>query len=339
MTTAPHLWTRRPVIIEPDREIVLPARMQGWFKIEAGKRDGRRRLLADWFPNLITNSGLNAIGTLDTWMQQARVGSGTNAPNVGDTGLQTQVATTGTDNLQARTRNAQPAEPYYGQCVTTYRFGEGVAAGNLAEVGIGANGGILFSRARILDGSGNPTTITVLADEFLDVTYALRLYPPIVDVADAIMLAGNPYDYIIRAARVTDVSYWGVLANNTLTAARQNGSLGLVWTQAATASAHTAAIAAITSFPSGGTSSNSTTHTAQAYTNDNFYRDCLVIWGLNNGNLVGGINSIQWRTGQLVSPSTTAFGAYQMGFTPAIPKTNAQILTFSIRSSWARKTL
>ena len=61
----------------------------GWFKIEAHRVDangdeipGTRRVAADWFPNLITNAGLDFLGTTGpTYVYTyCRVGSGNTAP-------------------------------------------------------------------------------------------------------------------------------------------------------------------------------------------------------------------------------------------------------------------
>lgn len=34
-----------------NQAIIVPMRLQGWWKLEAVKRDGSKRLLADWFPD------------------------------------------------------------------------------------------------------------------------------------------------------------------------------------------------------------------------------------------------------------------------------------------------
>jgi hypothetical protein len=59
----------------------------------------------------------------------------------------------------------------------TWRFGEGIAAGNIAEVGLGWGNATLWNRARIKDAQGKPTVITVFADEYLDVVSEIRVYP------------------------------------------------------------------------------------------------------------------------------------------------------------------
>ena len=67
--------------------------------------------------------------------------------------------------------------PYYRWAKVTWRFGQGVAAGNISEVGLGWGNSNLWNRALIKDANGNPTTITVLSDEYLDVVSEIRDYP------------------------------------------------------------------------------------------------------------------------------------------------------------------
>ena len=67
-------------------------------------------------------------------------------------------------------------------------------------------------RALILDGGGSPTTLTILSDETLDVTYTIRVYPPTTDVTGSITLDGVSYGYTIRPCNVstsgTGSYYW-----------------------------------------------------------------------------------------------------------------------------------
>src|SRR5690606_4774599 len=66
------------------------------------------------------------------------------------------------------------------EITVSHQFGQGQAAGNLSEIGIQhtSTSGPLWSRALILDGQGNPTTITVLPDDFLTCYYTLRIMIP-----------------------------------------------------------------------------------------------------------------------------------------------------------------
>ena len=43
--------------------------VEGWYKFEAVRPDGTKRLLADWFPNLITDAGLERMAGNGDWMR------------------------------------------------------------------------------------------------------------------------------------------------------------------------------------------------------------------------------------------------------------------------------
>lgn len=319
-----HIWVPRCKILEPRRELITPkSRVAGMFKLEAIRPDGRRRLLADWFPNLITNAGLNRIGTANDYMGACRVGSGSATPSVLDTNLQSHVAGTSTEFTS--NRSAQGSAPYYSQFTRVYRFATGAAAGNLQEIGIatstGNGTGVLFSRALILDGSGNPTTITVLSDEVLDATYQVRLYPPLSDVVDSVDISGSSYNITIRAMSVTSTSFWAMpaLAQVGLNSARF----------------HDGAIGAITSSPAG--SSVLVNCTAASYSDNSLQRDGTMPAGLTEANFVGGIESVSMYFGQ--PGGNAVLGSLQCGFSPAIPKDSTMTLSLTFRVAWDRGSI
>ena len=300
--------------------INLQEQVAGWYKIEAVKADGSRRVAADWFPNLITDGGLDRIANNTDSMVFCQVGSGSSSPLVTDTALASRVASKQFNPVSGdfSSSGAQGSAPYYGWLRLTYRFPQGAAAGNLSEVGVGwASSGGLFSRALILDSSGNPTTITVLSDEFLDVTYEFRRYPGVSDISGTVILDGVSYGWVSRASRVTAVDAWGM----------QNAQFGGSMSSAS-ASLRTGAISTITGEPSG--SSGSPTVTAKTYSIGSREAEFILSAGINTANFA--IASL------LLSGGGGVF-AYQFGFTPAIPKDNTKILTLEVKHSWARKTL
>lgn len=299
-------------------EIVMRPRMCGFFKLEAVRLDGTKRLLADWFPNLITDVGLNRVGS-GSYLNACHVGTNNTAPSVADTTLAGYRA--GTTTVVASSDGAQPSAPYYGWKRKTFSFGIGAASGNLNEVGVAtaaANGGatILFSRALILDEFGSPTTVTVLVDEVLDVTYELRLYPPLVDVTQTVSITGSgSHDIITRARDVTSYR-WSSFLGNGVTFDPYGGS---------SLTARSGELGAITGGPSG-TSESSGTCWTLAYGNNNLYRDGGASFALHQGN-VGGIRSIAWHT---------SLGAFQTRFDPVIDKTDTKTLNVVFRVAWAR---
>lgn len=320
------IWVPKVKILEPNKAIVRSAQLRGRFKLEAVRPDGRRRPLTDWFDNLITDAGLNAIGTLQSWMSECRVGTGNATPVVGNTALQSQVATT-TGIFGSPIQSAQGSAPYYGYGRKVFRFAAGVAAGNLAEIGIAdQSAGVLFSRALILDGDGDPTVVTVQSDEFLDATYELRVYPPLVDVTDTITIDSVDYDIVTRAASVTTVQYWNAVG------AFSNGCAGGVFA----AELWDGTIGAITSAPSG-TSSSYSSNASSSYSNNSLFREGNLTWNLAAGNFVGGIDAATWTLG--ASNGAGGMGRMQCSFSPAIPKTSADILSLVFRHTWARGSI
>ena len=305
----------------------LNTECEGWFSLSAFKVDdrgeeipGSRHQPVPPFRNLITDSGLDRMGTNADWLSWCQVGAGATGPSVGDTALSSRLAATST--IQVSSLTAQPAAPYYVARTNTYRFPAGAAAGNLSEVGVGwGSTGSLFSRALILDALGSPTTITVLADELLDVTYQFRQYTPSVDSAFNLTLGGIVHSVVSRAANVNDSSgdNWAVAQTGT-SASNSAPSLS---------SARQGPIGVETSTPAG-TASGSNSTTPSPYTAASHYMDITAFWGNPQGNLPGGIGAFLVKMG---------IGLYQFGFTPKIMKTADDTLSLTFRHSWSRKIL
>jgi hypothetical protein len=300
----------------------VQTQVAGYFKIEAVKPDGTRRVLADWFPNLILDQGLDRMGANSDYLNACQVGTGNTAPAVGQTGLVSYTAGTSTTN--STTTGAAADAPYYGWRRNVFRFAAGAAEGNLSEVGVGwsTSGSDLFSRALILDGLGDPTTITVLSDEFLDVTYELRQYAPTADVTGTVVDGSDSYDFTLRAARATVSTHWG-------------GGLGIASShqigQVPFFIAYTGTLGAVTGQPSGTTASISSSGQGvnAAYSASSYQRDFTVSAGLSDINLSGGVRSV-------LIPTTR--GEYQCEFDPPIPKDGTKTLVLGFRVTWARRT-
>lgn len=148
------------------------------FKMRTFKADGTTTKETEEFHNLVLDTGLQRMG-LGAWGTRCLVGTGNSSPVVSQTQLDNTLV--GTNTVQATILSVNTTtKPYYYSIQKTYRFGEGVAAGNLTEVGLGwplSGQNPCWNRALIKDANGNPTTLTVLPDEFLDVTVDIRIYP------------------------------------------------------------------------------------------------------------------------------------------------------------------
>lgn len=311
-------------ILTPRRELILPFRfgMAGFYRLKAIRPNGEVRIDTGWFPNIITAWGLNAKGDTNDLNRNCHVGSGNTAPSVNDTTLETWVAST--NLIQDSSSGAQANTPYFGWHRRTYRFPEGAAAGNLAEIGIGPLGGAndnLFSRALILDSTGTPTAITILSDEILDTTYEARLYPPTTDGAFTVSDGTTSYDIITRASNVTDGGTWGGFDIVGKSAAWRTFS----------SSARSGDIGTITEAPSG-TGDGASSQSNLAYSNNSLEKELTITWGLNRGN-VGGVRSL------FAGSLSGRIGAYQAQFTPVIDKDDTKELTINIKVGWDRAAI
>lgn len=307
-------------------ELTMPrATMKGRYKMDAARPDGRIRPLTGWFDNLITDYGLNYIGTSANQLNYCCVGSGNTAPANGNTALVSLVA--GGATVLTTTGTVQPSSPYYGARTNVYQFAQGAAAGNLAEVGVGPNTGgtNLWSRALILDSGGSPTTITVLSDEFLNVTYELQFWPSITDTTGTVVIAGVTYNWTARASAVTSGAW-------TQNPSGDNMIIG-------SCTVYNGAIGAITGSPAG-SASGATSITAGSYSSGSLISTLVGTFGLSQGNftLPGGVTALSFNAGT----SSNTSGSYQIGFADGsghgIQKDTSSVMTMTMSMSWGRGT-
>lgn len=280
------------------------------------------------FDNLITNGGLERLGTAGSGfvVDYVQVGTGSTAPANTDSALANWLAGTrrisggGTGPTVTASYGGNPT--YHTETTYTWEFDQGAAAGNLSEIGVGwASSGSLFSRALIVDGSNNPTTITVQAIEFLTVTYKLRMYPPTADVTGTITLDGADYDYIIRPAYAGG-STWASQGRRAYASAAANY-----------AASYTGDIGAMTAGPSG-TTSGALYAAADAYSAGSYKRTIGFDAGINTWNLAGGIRSVAFYPAGYGNENQMG---WQCQFDPKIPKDNTKELSLTFDVSWARK--
>lgn len=335
MNDVPRIWTRRPKIIEPRSELLFQPTIAGLWRLQARRPDGRVRVDTGWFPNLITDVGLDIPGTSSSWVQSCVVGTGNTPPSVSDTALVAQIASTSSriENVGGSNQTADR----YTFARTTFRFAAGAAAGNIAEIGIlgGSGGSVLLSRALILDGGGSPTTLTILSDEVLDATYEIRNYPPLTDVVTTMDITGVTHDIVIRAAEVD--SLWTMYGGGlNLPIGWQAGAA----TEGAIVYPSTSVLGDVTGRPSG-TGSGDSSRSTGSYTPGTYQRSFSNTWNLNRGNVSGGIAAALVTCGQQPSGAgeTRCGMAFQISFDPVIPKNDTNNLVLNWRQSWARRSI
>jgi len=231
------------------------------------------------------------------------------------------------DNNISSNYNPTSTPPYYGRVVRGYRFTPGQATGNLAEVGVGpASSGNLFSRARIVDTNGNPTTITVLADEYLDVYYDIRYYISYQDNVFEFLINGVTYTGTIRPFQINSTSqgfsYWSYIIGTQVQLISSYNNTGFTYFTYK----YPRTLGEVTGPPAGTTLSGSASFTNDAYVSGSYTKTGTVTVPLTAGNHADGIGGFDF----------SMYGCWAVSITPAIMKTSLMVLTFKISISWSR---
>lgn len=311
--------------------------VKGRFKARVYGSDSSLKRESAWSSNIVTDLGVRMLlggATVNPSNTAVRIrcscGSGNNPPLASDTQIQSFVAGSPVAASTNTVRNSTVI-PYYVMHTWTWAFPQGSAAGNISELCIvnsfsdATASSPAFSRALVRDAAGNPTTITVLADEFLEVTYELYLYPQSTDSTGSFsqIIDGVPtsFTYNIRAA-------------NILTAGTPGNSGG--WASSATslvptvyaienqnysfAHATGGTLGDVGSTPTGsphamnGASSSATANYAAKY------RDLTFSARLQDANV--SFDCMRFSCNMC---------SYQMQMSPAVTKTNTKTYTITIR--------
>lgn len=277
------------------------------------------------FHNTITNIGLNKLGT-GAPISHCYVGTGTTPATVVDTTMGNRIATTSTQQTYGSNNTTSP--PYWKEFSITFRFGAGVAAGNITEVGVGWGSSstatnYLWSRELTVDSGGNPVTITVLSNEFLDVTYTIRYYPVLTDFSGTFMLGTTSYSYTGRASNIN-----GQIINAF------NPMVGLT-PQIGYAGAG-CALGPLTGVITGSTASvtMSGAVTQAPYVDGSLKITCSTSFSLGAANVAGGIKAMTIQS----AASSFASMNYQILLNNPIPKDNTRTMTLNMEHSWGRYT-
>lgn len=294
--------------------ISIHTQSEGHYKLETLDANGNVTRSTDWMPNLILDQGLLYMGASNYYLNVCSVGSGASTPQPSNTSLQAKIAQSST--VSDVVNGARPEVPYYAYSRRTFTFTAGAVVGLVGElaIGWGGNAGQLFSRALVRNANGAPQAMPVLADETLRVTYEHRYYPLLTDTTGVLNISGaigGNYEYIIRSSMVSTGTQW--TADN----AQNNGSRLPI-------TAYNGEIGSITEQPSGnrltmsgvtGTVSGTTAIFSHSYENANL-------------NVSGGIRSLMFAMGN---------GAWQVQFTPAIPKDADSSLRLQFSHTWGRR--
>lgn len=194
--------------------------LYGEVKVIVKRADDTVRLDTGFFPNVITNLGLDAIGGSNDLFTYCAVGGGNSKPLNTNTKL---------DNFLAVGSQISPTSKYdydpvrdteFYKCSRTvgYRF-TGLDNKNISEVGLVSSGDpgqhSAYTRTLIKNSNGEPTVITVLSGEILELQYRLWQVFDVKDKDQVVtaMIDGVevPVNVKIRLAGVGDWSYNNVV--------------------------------------------------------------------------------------------------------------------------------
>lgn len=298
------------------------------------------------FSNLITDGGLDRMYMGDSptnprLYDVCKVGTGNTPESPYDNDLEAQVASVspwGSSN-GAYSSGVNLEENYFwGRFVYIFSLGA-IQNKNISEVSTGWSTGVgIFSRALIRDALGNPTSITVLEDEQLRVTWEHRRYFDPSPKSGSIVNVGNKggtINYTIYPANINNWSLWTTTQNYNYVF-RSGG----VWYLSLSPSSPNKAFAnAVFNYPNGtvtGTAINPSqvvdvTEGKRKFTTR--YR-----FPIGNGNHANGLSGLFWS----FSGSNSTHQAssqrveYQVEFNPPIMKTNEDFLEIDFEISWGR---
>ena len=305
--------------------------LYGEVKVIVKRADDTVRLDTGFFPNVITNLGLDAIGNDHNLFTFCAVGGGNSKPLNTNTKLDNFLAAGSQISSESKYDYDPVRDTEFYKCSRTvgYRF-EGLDNKNISEVGLVGDYRpelhSAFTRTLIKNSAGEPTVITVLSGEILELQYRLWQVFDLKDKDQVVtaMIDGVevPFNVKIRLAGV-------------------GGNLGGSWSYAAVVGAHltfqgnnyhqfgTGELGEITGQNSGGLT-NVYGLSWEAYQPSTYKRKFYVNTSITEA--VHPIRSFLFFTG---------LGAYQVRFGTVdgdlpIDKTNQDILQLGFEMSWGR---
>ncbi len=295
--------------------------ISGTYELKVLRADGTTRVHIPEFKNLIVDQGMDKIGANSAFMSSAFAGSGSTAPVVGNTTMQSLLGQTTT--VSRDQAESTYSTPRYMVEKRVYSFAIGAVVGNVAEVGVGWNTGtpLVFSRALVVDGGGTPTTITVLVTEQLVLTY--RLYVKIPDAPITFTYVDGATTYTINA------QCQFVAANNGFTNF-PSGIFGSAGYPGNAGIKETDVLPAINADFVGGPF-NSPDYTPPAYVNGSFKQTFPAVFSAAGGVYPTGVGSAIFYT-------RDGFGRWAMNFSPKLPKIAGQTMQLTFELTWARGT-
>ena len=295
--------------------------LSGEYKIKIIHNDGTVEY-TDWFPNLILNQGLDSLAANSSFggINYCRVGTGSSVPAATQVALDLQIASSAYNSgYLSESNSGSPS--YSGLFIYEYTFAQGAVIGSITEIGVGwsSTGSTLFSRSLILDGIGNPTSITLTSVDQLTVYYRLTISPPLTDATGTVVIAGNTYNWTCRALSVGYYGNFGDAPIPSIASPYQSTA----YIAGSSLASYTATTPVYTASANGNSSVS-----AGTYTSGTFQQTSVWTAGNSTANLTGGIQVMVFRFG------VGGQYVFQMYFDTPITKDNTMIMTLTTLFSW-----
>jgi len=296
------------------------------------------------FPNLITDAGLDALGQdigvdgrIDNLISRMAVGTGSAVPAASDTSLVSEVARTSDPASIGNGLSSGPSFDYW-EYEVSFQFDQGEANANLTELGVLNDdlAGVLWSRQLLQDAGGSPTTITKTSDDILQIAYALRVYPDKTVRQSNLTIDGTSTTLDRQPQQIDSAAEWGRGGSPT--------DRGILYQFGLWGGTDIRVYEDNTppgDFISEGPASPNTkedvgsSYAFAAYSAGTFQRDLDVSVGVGEGNFASGLGAATGRIYDIFGQGLP----FITFFSPKIPKTDTDELTFQIRYSWGRHTI
>jgi hypothetical protein len=322
----------KQIFARRNNSLFIPAKvgLEGRFTLTVTDEEGRVKARRE-FKNLITNLGLNGIGTNGSmWTSVICLGTGTTDPQETDTAL------SGTIYSIALPYNALYGPPYHGNVTSSPRYSwsrwtvqtpKGAAQGTWTEIGVGRSSSALWSRELILDAIGNPTSLVVTAIDYLTLEYELRVYYNETDVTGTQVISGISYDFTARLLGQDDALAARMVIGSWMNAASIGGRAGL--------KVYNGALNAIMIAPGGAVAETGRFYTVASYINNSYTKINSYPLLEADGNLAGGVAvAVPMIIGDYFDGGAAP---YKISFSPAYPKDATKTGSLSFSFTWARR--
>lgn len=310
----------------------LHSTVAGKFNLNIRKQKGDTLVRKLTFDNLITDAGLDMMNRNTSFngvLANCHIGASSQQPSYSDTTLVSWLRWAEADRNIVHEPFAAPGGAAGTRSTAKYRFnplnsGSGIT---ISEIGVSPYreaSATMYSRTLIKDEHGDPSTITILPDEYLDVEYTITFTSANIETFSTLNIRGEAIEVSIKRMRFSP----GVYEVNALNGFGGNANESLdttyYWNKSPV----------FEHFPLNYTGPDSSWFSATgiarwvgAYVPGSYERFFNIVFSPTLGNSDTGIS------GMVVGGR---FGKFQIKFDPPIKKTAEDTLTLRFKFSWGR---